>query len=106
MNDCLEQFPFRDNRTSQVKLAEDKLMDILENKVPKSWQGQMHRQRFNCAAKGQAKFICFSECLESLDPPKQKNGQDATSAAGSNQQIPKKKRGQEANAPSLTENQA
>eukprot|EP00957_Ditylum_brightwellii_P032760 2483711-Ditylum_brightwellii.AAC.1 len=28
------------DRTPQVKLAEDKLMDILENAVPKSWQGE------------------------------------------------------------------
>eukprot|EP00957_Ditylum_brightwellii_P033872 2566916-Ditylum_brightwellii.AAC.1 len=81
-------------------------MDILENAVPKSWQGEIHRQRFNYVAKGQAKFIRFCKCLESLDPPKQKNGQDAMSATGSNQQIPNKKRGQEANAPSLMENQA
>eukprot|EP00957_Ditylum_brightwellii_P023501 1773311-Ditylum_brightwellii.AAC.1 len=104
MNDHQEQFPPRDDRTPQVKLAEDKLMDILENTVPKSWQGEMCRQRFDCVAKGQAKFIRFCECLESLDPPKQKNGQDFTSVTGSNQQIPKKKRGQEADAPNLTEN--
>eukprot|EP00957_Ditylum_brightwellii_P145759 11099339-Ditylum_brightwellii.AAC.1 len=106
MNDYLEQFSPRDNGTPQVKLAEDKLMYIPNNAVPKSWQGEMRRQRFDCAAKGQAKFICFCKCLESLDPLKQKNGQDATSATGSNQQIPKKKRGQEANAPNLMENQA
>eukprot|EP00957_Ditylum_brightwellii_P187905 14307278-Ditylum_brightwellii.AAC.1 len=45
MNDRLEQFLPRDNGTPQVKRAEDKLMDILENAVPKSWQGEMHRQR-------------------------------------------------------------
>eukprot|EP00957_Ditylum_brightwellii_P176689 13457438-Ditylum_brightwellii.AAC.1 len=77
MNDHLEQFPPRDNRTPQVKLAEDKLMDINENAVPRSWQEEMRRQRFNCASKGQAKFIYFCECLESLDPLKQKNQQDA-----------------------------
>eukprot|EP00957_Ditylum_brightwellii_P147864 11259782-Ditylum_brightwellii.AAC.2 len=44
MNGQLEQFLPRDNRTPQVKLAEDKLMDILENTVPKSWQGEMCRQ--------------------------------------------------------------
>eukprot|EP00957_Ditylum_brightwellii_P097341 7413846-Ditylum_brightwellii.AAC.1 len=57
MNNHLEQFPPRDNGTSQVKLTEDKLMDIVENAVPKSWQGGMRRQRFDCTAKGQAKFI-------------------------------------------------
>eukprot|EP00957_Ditylum_brightwellii_P040388 3056673-Ditylum_brightwellii.AAC.1 len=69
-NDCLEQFPPRDNGSPQVKLTEEKLMDILENIAPKLWQGEMHRQRFDCAAEGQAKFICFYKCLESLDPPK------------------------------------
>eukprot|EP00957_Ditylum_brightwellii_P136025 10372856-Ditylum_brightwellii.AAC.2 len=49
----------------------------------------MRRQRFDCAAKGQAKFIHFCNCLESLDPLKQRNRQDATSTTGSNQQIPK-----------------
>eukprot|EP00957_Ditylum_brightwellii_P187408 14272779-Ditylum_brightwellii.AAC.1 len=93
MNDCLEQFPPRDDGTPQVKLTEDKLMDILKNAAPKSWQGEMHRQRFDCATKGQAKFIIFCKCLESLDPLKQKNRQDVTSVTGSNQQIPKKKRG-------------
>eukprot|EP00957_Ditylum_brightwellii_P028115 2122694-Ditylum_brightwellii.AAC.1 len=34
MNGRLEQFLPRDNRTPQVKLVEDKLMDILENAVP------------------------------------------------------------------------
>eukprot|EP00957_Ditylum_brightwellii_P210364 15364883-Ditylum_brightwellii.AAC.1 len=87
MNNCLEQFPLRDDRTYQVKLVEDKLMDILENTVPNSWQGEMHRQRFDCMAEGQAKFIWFCKCLESLDPPKkdQKGRQDATSATGNQQ---------------------
>eukprot|EP00957_Ditylum_brightwellii_P066748 5065551-Ditylum_brightwellii.AAC.1 len=56
MNDRLEQFLPRDDGTPQVKLTEDKLMDILENAVPKSWQGEMHRQRFDCVAKRQAKL--------------------------------------------------
>eukprot|EP00957_Ditylum_brightwellii_P070962 5392479-Ditylum_brightwellii.AAC.1 len=43
MNSCLEQFPPRNDRTPQATLAEDKLMDILENTVPKSWQGEIHR---------------------------------------------------------------
>eukprot|EP00957_Ditylum_brightwellii_P013282 1002146-Ditylum_brightwellii.AAC.1 len=47
MNNHLEQFLPRDNGTPQVKLAEDKLMDILENAVPKSWQGEICRQRFD-----------------------------------------------------------
>eukprot|EP00957_Ditylum_brightwellii_P193198 14710726-Ditylum_brightwellii.AAC.1 len=107
MNDRLEQFPPRDNGTPQVNLAEDKLMDILENAVPKSWQGEMSRQRFDCTAKGQVKFIQFCKCLESLDPLKQgqKGGHDATSATGNRHQIPRKKRGRK-NAPGLTENQA
>eukprot|EP00957_Ditylum_brightwellii_P153031 11649228-Ditylum_brightwellii.AAC.1 len=65
-------------------------------------------QRFDCAAKGQAEFIQFCKCLELLDPPKQgqKGEHDAMSATGTQQQILRKKRGREANAPSLTENQA
>eukprot|EP00957_Ditylum_brightwellii_P035330 2679832-Ditylum_brightwellii.AAC.1 len=70
INYHLEQFLPRDNRTPQVKLAEDKLMDIIENAVPKSWQWEMHQQKFNCTAKGQAKFIWFCKCLELLDSPK------------------------------------
>eukprot|EP00957_Ditylum_brightwellii_P042376 3208775-Ditylum_brightwellii.AAC.1 len=83
-------------------------MDILENSVPKSWQGEMCRQMFDCMAKGQAKFVRFCECLELLDPPKQgqKGKQDAMPATGNCQQIPRRKRGREAGAPSLTENQA
>eukprot|EP00957_Ditylum_brightwellii_P155543 11840492-Ditylum_brightwellii.AAC.1 len=84
MNNCLKQLPSRHSGTPKVKLVEGKLMDILENAVPKSWQGEMCRQRFDCAAEGQAEFIQFCKCLELLDPPTQgqKCGQDATSAAG------------------------
>eukprot|EP00957_Ditylum_brightwellii_P022129 1669621-Ditylum_brightwellii.AAC.2 len=59
-------------------------MDILENAIPKSWQGEMHRQRFDFVAKGHAKFIRFCKYLELLDPLKQgqKGRQDATSATG------------------------
>eukprot|EP00957_Ditylum_brightwellii_P091180 6942089-Ditylum_brightwellii.AAC.1 len=63
MKNQLEQFLPRDDGTPQVKLVEDKLMVILENALPKSWQGEMCRQRFDCAAIGQAKFIQFYECL-------------------------------------------
>eukprot|EP00957_Ditylum_brightwellii_P142936 10890802-Ditylum_brightwellii.AAC.1 len=45
MNDCLEQFLPTDYGTPQVNLVENKLMNILENTVPKSWQGEMCRQR-------------------------------------------------------------
>eukprot|EP00957_Ditylum_brightwellii_P062705 4758900-Ditylum_brightwellii.AAC.1 len=72
-NDQLEQFPPRDDRTPQVKLAGKKLMDILENAMPKS-QSQ----------KGRA---------------------TTTSATGSNQKVLKKKRGQEADLPSLSSSQ-
>eukprot|EP00957_Ditylum_brightwellii_P154874 11787438-Ditylum_brightwellii.AAC.1 len=68
MNDCLEQFLCRDDGTPQVKLVEDNLMDTLENVVPESWQGEMRRQKFDCVAKGQAKFIQFCKCLELLKP--------------------------------------
>eukprot|EP00957_Ditylum_brightwellii_P070616 5365636-Ditylum_brightwellii.AAC.2 len=71
INDQIEQFLTRDNMTPQVKLADDKLMDIMENKIPKLWQADMCRQCFDCAAEGQAKFIRFYENLELLDPPKQ-----------------------------------
>eukprot|EP00957_Ditylum_brightwellii_P078075 5935338-Ditylum_brightwellii.AAC.1 len=40
MNDHLDQFLPRDDETPQVKLVENELMDILENAVPKSWQGK------------------------------------------------------------------
>eukprot|EP00957_Ditylum_brightwellii_P111458 8501147-Ditylum_brightwellii.AAC.1 len=82
-------------------------MDILKDAVPKSWQGGMRRQRFDCATKGQAKFIQFCKCLESLYPPKQgqKGRQDTMSATGTWQKILRRERGWEADAPSLTENQ-
>eukprot|EP00957_Ditylum_brightwellii_P012546 948113-Ditylum_brightwellii.AAC.1 len=35
-------------------------MDILENVVPKSWQGKMCKQRFDYTAKGQAKLSSFT----------------------------------------------
>eukprot|EP00957_Ditylum_brightwellii_P028354 2141269-Ditylum_brightwellii.AAC.1 len=35
INDWLEQFLPRDDRTPQVKLADNKLMDILKNAMPK-----------------------------------------------------------------------
>eukprot|EP00957_Ditylum_brightwellii_P062090 4712335-Ditylum_brightwellii.AAC.1 len=38
INDQLEQFPPRDDGTPQVKLADDKLMEILENAMLKLWQ--------------------------------------------------------------------
>eukprot|EP00957_Ditylum_brightwellii_P086918 6615759-Ditylum_brightwellii.AAC.1 len=81
MNNWLEQFPPREDGTPQVKLVEDKLMDILENAVPKSWQEEMHRQKFDCVAKGQTEFIRFCKCLDLLDTPKQgqKGRHDATS---------------------------
>eukprot|EP00957_Ditylum_brightwellii_P051176 3879518-Ditylum_brightwellii.AAC.1 len=76
--------------------------------MPKSWQGEMHRQCSDCAAKGQARLIRFCKNLELLDPPKQaqKGGTAATSSTCTNQQIPRKKRDREANAPSLSANQA
>eukprot|EP00957_Ditylum_brightwellii_P009938 749475-Ditylum_brightwellii.AAC.1 len=59
----LTQFPPRDDGTSQEKLADNKLMDILESAMPKSWQEEMWRQYFDCTAKGQAKFISFYKIL-------------------------------------------
>eukprot|EP00957_Ditylum_brightwellii_P091821 6991236-Ditylum_brightwellii.AAC.1 len=50
MNDQMEQSSLRDDGTPQVQLTEDKLIDILENAVPKYWQGEIHGQRFDCAA--------------------------------------------------------
>eukprot|EP00957_Ditylum_brightwellii_P061731 4684326-Ditylum_brightwellii.AAC.1 len=70
INKRLAQFPPRDDRTPQEKLVNNKIMDILENAIPKSWQEEMWRQCFDCVAKGQAKFISFCEILGSLDPPK------------------------------------
>eukprot|EP00957_Ditylum_brightwellii_P042654 3229996-Ditylum_brightwellii.AAC.1 len=62
-------------------------MDILENAVPKSLQGEMCRQRFDCMSEGQVKFIWFCKCLELLDPPKQdpKGGHDSMPATGNRQ---------------------
>eukprot|EP00957_Ditylum_brightwellii_P148638 11316490-Ditylum_brightwellii.AAC.1 len=37
INDRLAQFPPRDDRNPQEKLANDKIMDILENVMPKLW---------------------------------------------------------------------
>eukprot|EP00957_Ditylum_brightwellii_P129736 9896523-Ditylum_brightwellii.AAC.1 len=82
-----QQFLPRDGRTLQVTLAEDNLMEILENVVPKSWQGEMCGQRVAGSAK--AKLERWTGCQVSYW-----------------QQIPRKKRGQEANARSFTENWA
>eukprot|EP00957_Ditylum_brightwellii_P156439 11906360-Ditylum_brightwellii.AAC.1 len=70
INNGLEQFLPRDNGTPQVKLADNELMDILKNAVPKSLQKEMCRQHFDCMAEDQAKFIGFCENLELLDLPK------------------------------------
>eukprot|EP00957_Ditylum_brightwellii_P035643 2702360-Ditylum_brightwellii.AAC.1 len=37
INNQLEQFPPRDDGNPQVKLADNKLMDILESAMPKLW---------------------------------------------------------------------
>eukprot|EP00957_Ditylum_brightwellii_P041533 3145446-Ditylum_brightwellii.AAC.1 len=94
INDQLEQFLPRNDGTPQVKLAGSKLMDVLENAMPKSWKAKICRQHFNCAAKVQAEFISFCNNLKLLDPPKQQAQRSiaaAMSGAGSNQQIPKRK---------------
>eukprot|EP00957_Ditylum_brightwellii_P022626 1706627-Ditylum_brightwellii.AAC.2 len=70
INKRLAQFPPRDNRTFQEKLADNKLMDILENAMPKSWQEEMQRQCFDCVADRQSKSISFCKNPELLDPPK------------------------------------
>eukprot|EP00957_Ditylum_brightwellii_P072232 5490945-Ditylum_brightwellii.AAC.1 len=108
INDQLEQFSPRDGGNLQVKLLDNTLMDILETAVPKSWQGEMCRQHFVCTAKGYTNIFRFCKNLELLDPPKQaqRNRTAATSFTGSNQQNHKKKRDREANAPSLSANQA
>eukprot|EP00957_Ditylum_brightwellii_P151678 11550735-Ditylum_brightwellii.AAC.1 len=104
-NDWLEQFPPRDDGTPQVKLADERLMDILESAMLMSWQAEMQRQHFNCTAKGQAKFIRFCENLNLLDPTKdkaQKGGPATISSITNNKQILKKKRGREADSASLS----
>eukprot|EP00957_Ditylum_brightwellii_P116877 8915445-Ditylum_brightwellii.AAC.1 len=68
INKRLMQFSPRDDMTPQQKLADDKIMDILENAMSKTWQEEMQRKRFNCVLKGQEDFINFCETLESLDP--------------------------------------
>eukprot|EP00957_Ditylum_brightwellii_P015773 1188326-Ditylum_brightwellii.AAC.1 len=69
MNGQLAQFPPRDDKTSEEKLVNGKIMDIIEAAMPKSWQEEMQYQRFNCAAEGYNKFISFCKNLESLEPP-------------------------------------
>eukprot|EP00957_Ditylum_brightwellii_P205051 15342003-Ditylum_brightwellii.AAC.1 len=95
INESLAQFPSRDDMTFQVKLAGEKIMDILENAMPKTWQKEMRTYIFDCMAKGQANFIQFLQNIESLDPPKdrkaQKDSTETSSMANSNSQIPKKK---------------
>eukprot|EP00957_Ditylum_brightwellii_P167256 12732284-Ditylum_brightwellii.AAC.1 len=87
---------------------DNELMDILENAIPKSWQGEMCRQHFDFVVKGQAKFIRFCKNLELLEPSKQAQmvRTVAISSTGTNQQIPEKKGGRDANAPSLSASQA
>eukprot|EP00957_Ditylum_brightwellii_P050062 3794803-Ditylum_brightwellii.AAC.1 len=104
INDQLEQVPPREARTLQVKLVNDNLMDIIESTMPKSWQGEVNRQCFDCMAERQVNFIRFNKNLELLDPPKQaQRGRTAAiSSTSTNQQIQSKKRGREANAPILS----
>eukprot|EP00957_Ditylum_brightwellii_P144634 11018077-Ditylum_brightwellii.AAC.1 len=68
INKRIAQFPPRDDRTPQENLADDELMDILENVMPKSWQEEICKQHFDCTAKGQAKFINFCKNHKLLDP--------------------------------------
>eukprot|EP00957_Ditylum_brightwellii_P021850 1648251-Ditylum_brightwellii.AAC.1 len=68
INKRLPQFPPRDDRTPQKKLANNKPMDILESAMPKSWQEEIYRQHFDCLTKRHAKFINFCKNLELLDP--------------------------------------
>eukprot|EP00957_Ditylum_brightwellii_P092622 7053110-Ditylum_brightwellii.AAC.2 len=107
INDWLEQFLPRDNGTPQFKLADSKLMDILKNTMPKFWKAEMHRQHFNCTAKGQANFIQFCKNLELLEPLKQaqKGGTAPMSSTGTNQKNPRRKWGREADVSSLSTSQ-
>eukprot|EP00957_Ditylum_brightwellii_P153574 11688373-Ditylum_brightwellii.AAC.1 len=66
---------------------DNKIMDIIKNVMPMSWQEEMQRQYFDCAAKGQAEFISFCKNLKLLDPPKnqaQTGGATSMSSATSN----------------------
>eukprot|EP00957_Ditylum_brightwellii_P202723 15331506-Ditylum_brightwellii.AAC.1 len=47
-------------------------MDILESASPMGWCDKMRSQRFDCTAKGQAKFINFRDNLKCLEPTKVK----------------------------------
>eukprot|EP00957_Ditylum_brightwellii_P137365 10472597-Ditylum_brightwellii.AAC.1 len=44
INKRLAQFLPRDDKTSQEKIADDKIMVILENTMPTLWQEEMHHQ--------------------------------------------------------------
>eukprot|EP00957_Ditylum_brightwellii_P060858 4620091-Ditylum_brightwellii.AAC.2 len=57
----------------------------------------MHHQRFDCAVKGQAKFISFWKNFKSLDPPKESKAKGSNTGASSmgkalNGCTPKRKR--------------
>eukprot|EP00957_Ditylum_brightwellii_P192898 14687466-Ditylum_brightwellii.AAC.1 len=97
MNDQLAQFLSRDDRNPKEKIANDKIMDIFDDAMPKSWQEEIRHQRFNCMAEVQAEFICFCKNLKSLNTPRKTKGKSNTvdvssMAKSANSCIPKRKR--------------
>eukprot|EP00957_Ditylum_brightwellii_P116541 8889610-Ditylum_brightwellii.AAC.1 len=83
VNEIVAQFPPRDDRNPQEKLAK-----VMAGRDVQS-------QRFDCTAEGQAEFFSCYKNLEFLDPPKDKKAQSNSAEAScmvkSNNQIPKKK---------------
>eukprot|EP00957_Ditylum_brightwellii_P162878 12403303-Ditylum_brightwellii.AAC.1 len=77
--------------------------------MSKLWQAEIHMQCFDYTAKGQAKFIRFYKNLESLDPSKQQDQKGRATTmpvTSSNSWILRKKKGQEADLPSISTSQA
>eukprot|EP00957_Ditylum_brightwellii_P046877 3557794-Ditylum_brightwellii.AAC.1 len=91
INEWLALFLPRDDTTPQVKLDDDKIMDILEITLPKDWHDKMRHQMFDCAAKGQATFINFCNNIKSLDPTKAKKEEEKAKTKA-NGKIPKRKK--------------
>eukprot|EP00957_Ditylum_brightwellii_P194427 14807331-Ditylum_brightwellii.AAC.1 len=75
INDCITQFPPKDNSSPQEKLPNDEIMDILE--------AAMHK-------KGQSKFVMFCKNLETVDPGKMCTS--SSNSKASNGCIPKRKK--------------
>eukprot|EP00957_Ditylum_brightwellii_P014416 1085250-Ditylum_brightwellii.AAC.1 len=67
LNKYLKDFPAH-NRNSIQPLDKDKLLDILEYRVPVSWHREFTLQGFDPVDQGLQKFVEFCTCLESCEP--------------------------------------